>query len=392
MTQVQSADPARGLAPGEFAALAGVCYLDAASSGPLPERSRAALEAYNRRRAAGRLVDDDFMPILVRARRAAARLVNGGADEIALTPNTSFAINLAAAMLLQRRADGDDRSKIVLSAREFPANVYPWLELERVGYEVEIVPCDQFGRPDEERLAAHVDHADVALFALSAVQFATGWCADLARFGELCRKRDVFFAVDAIQGAGVVPIDPRACGIDLLASGGQKWLLSPWGTGFAWVPRERVTRYRPLHTGWLAYAASLEFATLVDYDRDLLDDARRFEVGSLPFPEFLAFAHALELITDIGVESIARHVRALQQPLLEWAATRDGALCLFDEAHAAGIVCVRVPAAETAFAALQREGVHCALREGVLRFAPHLYNDVADMERVVAILDRTAGA
>ncbi len=392
MSQVREGTVRGGLAAGEFEALSGVSYLNAASSGPLPERTRAALTAAHDRRAAGRLTNDDFMPSQERARAAAARLVHGGVDEIALVPNTSVGLNLAASFLLQRRAEGDDRSTIVVSDREFPANVYPWLELERVGYHVVIVPCDELGRPDEAGLLDRIDRGDVALFALSAVQFATGWSADLARFGAVCRRREILYAVDAIQALGVVPLDPRACGIDLLAAGGQKWLLSPWGTGFAWLPRENITRYRPLHTGWLAYTASRNFETLVDYDRDLLNDATRFEVGTLPFPEFLGFANSVELITEIGVDRIRDHVRALQQPLLDWAARRGDVRSLHDAAHAAGILCLRMPGAQTAFATLQRHDVHCALREGVLRFAPHLYNDLHEMERVVDILDNAVRA
>jgi len=375
------------LMAGEFEALAGVCYLNTASSGILPRRSRMVLEDALRRRSAGRLTEQDFMPSLSRARSAAARLLNAAVDEIALVPNTSVGLNLAASFLLQRRAEGDDRPTIVVSDREFPANVYPWLELERVGFRVELVPCDALGRPDEDALEARIDRDDVALLALSAVQFSTGWSADLARLGAVCRRREIFFAVDAIQAAGVVPLAPRAADVDLLAAGGQKWLCAPWGTGFTWVRREHITRLRPLHPGWLAYSASQDFATLTSYDRDLLDDARRFEVGSLPFPEMLAFAHSIEVILEAGVENIRAHVRALQQPLIEWAADR-GVLSLLDDAHASGILCLRTRAAEHAFAALQQAGVQCATREGVLRISPHLYNTSDDIDRVIETLDR----
>jgi selenocysteine lyase/cysteine desulfurase len=380
------------LAPGEFDALAGINYMNAAASGPLPERSRAALDAFHRRRASGRLHDDDFEPTLARARAAAARLLNAGTDEIALAPNTSVGINLAADFLLQRRADGDDRPVIVVSDREFPANMYPWLELERMGFRVAIVPCDVLGRPDEARLMERLERDDVAFFALSAVQFATGWSADLTRLGELCTRRSILFAVDAIQAAGAVPLDPRASGIDVLATGGQKWLCAPWGTGCVWVRRDLITRFRPLHTGWLAYSTSSDFATLLGYDRDLYDDARRFEVGTLSFTDFLAFALSVELLTGIGVDRIAAHIAAVQQPLLAWAAADAHVTCLHDARHASGIVCVRVPHADAAFAALEQAGVVCAVREGVLRFAPHLYSTVEEMEQVVAILQRMTGA
>lgn len=387
-----AASAAGGLAPEEFGALDGVCYLNAASSGPLPLRSRLALEDHVQRRAAGRLTEADFEPVLGRARAAAARLIDALPGEIALTPNTSVGLNLAAAFVLQQRADGDDRPGIVVSDREFPANMYAWLELERVGFEVRVVPCDALGRPDEVRLMEAVDRDDVALFALSAVQFATGWQADLRTFGAMCREREVLFVVDAIQALGAVPVRPHELGIDVLAAGGQKWLLSPWGTGFAWIAPQRILRHRLLHTGWLAYRAALDFSQLLTYDRDMLDDARRFEVGSLPYHDFLAFAHSLELLAGIGVERIATHVRMAQQPLLDWAAARDDVQCLHDDAHASGIVCVRLDGADRVFDALRSEGVQCAVREGVLRVAPHLYNDESDVRRVVRIAESSLTA
>ena len=375
------------LAPGEFDALAGIHYMNAASSGPLPERSRAALEAFNQRRASGRLDEGDFAPTLARARAAAARLLNAGVDEIALAPNTSVGINLAADFLMQRRADGDDRPVIVVSDREFPANMYPWLELERMGLRVVVVPCDERGCPDEARLRERLERDDVACFALSAVQFATGWNADLAAFGEICERRGILYVVDAIQALGAVPLAPRTCGIDVLAAGGQKWLCAPWGTGFVWVRRELVTRFRPLHTGWLAYSSSSDFSTLLGYDRDLYDDARRFEVGTLSFTDFLAFAHSVELIVEVGVERIAAHIARVHEPLLAWAAARNDVTSLHDPAHASGIVCVTVPNAQRAWDHLDRAGVVCALREGVLRFAPHLYSRVEEMDQVADILE-----
>lgn len=376
-----------GLAPGEFEALRGACYLNAASSGPLPARSVRALEAHARDRARAYLAEDDFEPVLARARAAAARLVGGAAAEIALTPNTSVGLNLAAAFAVQQRVAGDDRPVIVVSDREFPANMYSWLELERAGFQVRVVPCDPLGRPDEARLLEALDRDDVMVFALSAVQFATGWRADLALFGDLCRRRDVLFVVDAIQALGAVPLRPHELGIDVMAAGGQKWLCAPWGTGFAWIAPHRIGRYRLLHPGWLAYRAALDFSRLVAYDRELHEDARRFEVGSLPYHDFLAFAHSLELLDEIGVDRIFAHVRRVQQPLIDWAGTRADVESLQHEAHASGIVSVRMAAADRAHAALRAAGIQCAVREGVLRIAPHLYNDTAEMERVVSVVE-----
>src|SRR5690606_20589955 len=111
-------------------------FLNAASYGPLPRRAATAVQQYNERRAAASLTPADFGELLPRARRAAAGIVGCDPAEIALTPNTSVAINIGASIARQRRRQGDVRSTIVLSQGEFPANVYPWLALEGEGFRV----------------------------------------------------------------------------------------------------------------------------------------------------------------------------------------------------------------------------------------------------------------
>ena len=152
----------------EFPALSGGPYLNAASVTPLPERSRWMVEAYTARRANPHaLTGDDFEPTLDRARAAAARLVGGTPEEIALQSNTSYGINLAAHALPL-----EPGRRVLVSAREFPANVYPWMQLERSrGVRVDVIPADANGRPDEDRLMAELHRGDVGIFALSAVQY-----------------------------------------------------------------------------------------------------------------------------------------------------------------------------------------------------------------------------
>ena len=375
----------------EYPRLDGI-FLNAASYGPLPRRACAAVQRYNDRRAAADLAPSDFGDLLPRARRAAAAIVGAEPAEIALTPNTSVAVNIGASIARQRRQRGDDRSTIVVSHGEFPANVYPWLALEQQGFRVRLVPTDELGRPREAALLETLDDADTAVLALSAVQFATGHRADLERFGRICHDRDILFAVDAIQAAGVVPVDVRAARIAVLAAGAQKWLCSPFGTGFAFVRSDLARSWQPEQPGWLAFAASADFNRLCTYEYDLYEDARRFEVGTLAFPEFSAMAESLELILEIGVEAVWRHVQALQQPLLDWAAAREDVRVTspLDDAHRSGIVCLRTADVAATYHALAAAGVRCVLREGSIRFAPHFYNTADELARVVGLLERSS--
>ena len=375
----------------EYPRLGPGIYLNAASYGPLPQRALGAVERYNRRRAAGLLEPSDFGDLLPRARAAAAALVGAHPSEITLCPNTNVGVNLGASIARQRHRQGDPRRTIVVSEREFPANVYPWIALARDGLHLRRVPADPLGRPDEDAIFDALEDPDVAVLALSAVQFASGWRARLEAFGEVCRTREILFAVDAIQAAGVVPIDVRAAHIDVLAAGAQKWLCGPFGTGFAFVRSALCRLHEPELPGWLAFGASADFNRLCTYEYDLYDDARRFEVGTLAFPEFVAMAESLELIGDIGVPEIWAHVRALQQPLLEWAAGRDDVTVTSatDEPHRSAILCFRTADVAGTYAALQQAGVSCVLREGAIRLSPHFYNTADEMLRVVELLERS---
>jgi cysteine desulfurase / selenocysteine lyase len=374
----------------EFARLDGSIYLNAASYGPLPDRSVAAGRDFQERRGAAALQIDDFNANLARARRACARLVNAAESEIALTPNTSVGLNLAADLVRAHCTDG--RHTIVVPDREFPANVYGWLSLRRDGFRVEIMPVDAAGLPREDALLERLSRGDVAALAISAVQFSTGYRADLNRLGAACRQHGVLFVVDAIQALGAVPVDVAAGSIDVLACGGQKWLCGPFGAGFVYVRHDLGMAHEPHRPGWLSFRSTSDFTRLLDYSWDLWDDARRFETGSLGIQSFVELAHSIELILEVGVDRIFSHIRSLHAPLLDWAnACSDAEPLLCGPAHASGIVAVRVADAAAMNAALAAENIVCVTREGAVRFAPHLYNTATEMERVVRVLRTVCG-
>lgn len=369
----------------EFGQLDQLVYLNAASFGPLPERSRHAIQHFNTRRWRADLDDSDLMAPLVAARTAAARLIGAEPDQIALTPNTNTGLNIAAAATFSLR---DQRRAILIHDREFPANVYPWLALERMGFAVEIIPPHANGLPQEDVMFARIARGDVAVVSVSFVQFASGYRADVAALGRACREAGTIFVVDAIQGLGVVPLDVRTCDVAILACGGQKWLCGPWGSGFTYVRRDLIGQFEPLLPGWLSFAASHDFTQLLRYRYELLADARRFETGTLGFQDYLGLNESLELLLDLDVHRIWEHVRGLQAPIIAWANEHDipivSDLC---DGRRSGILCIRPPEADAVFDTLSSAGVRCAMREHSIRLSPHWYNTAADIGRVIDILD-----
>lgn len=366
----------------EFPSIGESVYLNAASVAPIPERARLEVERFNARRSSIHLLQEaDLTAPLVRSREAAARLVGASPDEIALGGNTSFGINLVAMGLPL-----EQRRTVVVSDGEFPANVYPWMAMS--GATLEVVPTDGRGLPDEERLLERLDGGDVGVFALSAVQFATGYLADVGRFGRFCRERGIVFVVDAIQSLGQVPMDVERCCVDVLATGGHKWLCSPFGSGFAYVRRELHSRLQPRAIGWTSMTASDDFGALTDYRWELRDGARRYEVATPGFQDFVGFSEAVELLLEVGVERIRSHQADITRPLVTWLEQHEAGLQSdLSPERRSGIVTFAPPDPPTVFAALTRAGVVCALREGAIRLAAHLYNTREEMERVVDVLD-----
>jgi selenocysteine lyase/cysteine desulfurase len=375
----------RALRAAEFPWTADTVYLNNAAVGPIPERTRRALDEFTAKRTAPHLLPDrELLAGLQAARAAVARLLNADPAEIALATNTSHGLNAAARALPLTPGD-----VVLVSDREFPANVYPWLLLRKRGVEVELAPCTPEGWPDEDYLVERLHDPRVRVLAISFVQFANGFRADLARLGAACRANGTFLVVDGIQGIGNSVLDVRETPVDVLACGGQKWLLSPWGSGFVYVRRELITALEPAVAGWMAFEGTDDFSRLTEYNPTFRADARRFEMVTLPYQDFYGMTASVTLLTELGVEDIAQYTRALHEPVVRWADEHGvPVVSPRDDAHRSAIVCLAPPHPAEAYHALKRAHVVCSLREGAIRLAPHCYNTVEEMERVLDVLDQ----
>jgi len=291
------------------------------------------------------LPDRELQAGLAEARAAAARLIGAHQDEIALTPNTSTGINVAARALPLARGE-----VVLVSDREFPANIYPWMNLADRGVSTEIAPVDARGFPDEARLLERLRDPAVRVLAVSFVQFSNGYKADLATLSAACRANGTFLVVDGIQGLGNSPLDVREIPADIIATGGQKWLLSPWGSGFLYVRRELIERLQPSAVGWMAFEGTDDFTNLVKYNNTLRRDARRFEVGTIPFQDLLGMTTSLSLLEGLTVDAISAYTRALAEPLLAWAREHEVRIVSpLDELHRSAIICLAPANATDAF-------------------------------------------
>ncbi len=267
----------------EFAALNdhGV-YLNSASVGPLPARSVAALAACNADRARPSTWGlERINHILGNSRRLAARLINADPDEIALMPNTTTGLNIAARALPLRSGD-----IVVTFDREFPANIYPWMRLSEYGVVLERIAPTADGWPDEARMMERLQDPAVRAVTVSLTQFSSGYTVDLAALSRTTRALGKWLVVDAIQAVGQLPVDVKETPVDFLACGAQKWLLCPWGSGFLYVRKELCQELEPTFAGWAAFIGSDDYTRLTSYDPRPWPDARRFELLTHAIQDF----------------------------------------------------------------------------------------------------------
>jgi cysteine desulfurase/selenocysteine lyase len=367
----------------EFPWTADTIYLNNASIGPLPERTRCALEAFNRKRAAPhQLPDRDIMAMMSGSRRLVADLIGAVPEEIALSINTGFGLSLAARALPLKAGD-----IVLASDKEFPANVYPWMLLKDIGVSLELAPTTPEGWPDESFLLERLTDPRVRVLAVSLVQFSNGYTVDLSRLSRATRASGTYLVVDAIQAVGQLQVDLKETPVDILSCGAQKWLLSPWGSGFVYVRRELIRELRPAVTGWMAFEGTDDFTRLTQYNDSLRGDARRFELITLPYQEFAGMNASLALLLSVGIPRIAQHLQELHGPVLRWAEQKGARVVSPTGERGSGILCVAPPDVGSAFRALKAAGVVASLREGAIRLSPHFYNTVEEMERVAEILD-----
>ena len=363
----------------------GSVYLNSASTGPLPERTRRSIGVLAERMCSPDYkLYDDHLAIPARSRELCAELIGARADEIAIGANTSFGLNLAASALPLEPGD-----RVLLMDGEFPANVYPWLNLERRGIRLEWIGRGPGGLPNEEAALERLTRGDIRAFAASSVSFSTGYRLDLETISNECQRHGTYLVLDGIQALGAVPLNVADTRVDIVACGGQKWLLSPAGSGFAYVRRELIDQLDPATVGWLSYRPSQDFGNLLNYALEPLDSARRFELGSYAFSNLDALNHSLSLLLELSVTGVEQHVRDVQQPLIDYVEAHPDYEWVSDVslAHRSGILTFRVPDISTAHERLCTAGITVSVREGAIRVATHCFNCREDIDFMISVLE-----
>ncbi|MEE8168886.1 MAG: aminotransferase class V-fold PLP-dependent enzyme [Candidatus Hydrothermarchaeales archaeon] len=347
-------------------------YFDASSLAPY---SKPVLEALNRfdaqQRDYGSAYFDKWGEEVEDCRRRIAELVGAKQSEIALTKNTSEGVNLVALLLDWKKGDN-----VVATNVDFPANVYPFLNLRNKGVEVKFIPGEKGITPRD--VEEHIDR-HTRLVTLSHVMYRDGFRLNVEEIGRICREQDVYFHVNATQSLGALELNVEKAKIDFLSAAGYKWLLSPLGSGFFFV-REELLDGSPV-LGWRSVKEPLAF-NATEYE--VADSARRFELGSLDIAAFLGMRAALELLAKIGLKKVEKRVLQLSSILSEELADLGEELLSDPKENRSGIVSIKKEATKEEL--LKNKVVATVV--DYIRFSPHIYNDEGDIHKLIEVLKK----
>jgi len=361
-----------------------IAYLNCAYLGPLSHAvASAGRRAMTSKAHPWHLSSEDFFTDTEVARALFARIINASPDDIALIPAASYGVSVAAHNLPLGAGQ-----TVVMLAEQFPSNVYAWRE-SAAHAGAELVAVERLG--DSDLTGAVLDAMDerTAIAALPNCHWADGALLDLQRVGARCRELGASLVLDVTQSVGVLPLDVQAIQPDFLATACYKWLLGPYSTGFLYVAPHRQAG-KPIEFNWRNRLGSQDFAGLVNYEDAYLPGARRFDVGECAgFQTLPAVIAALEQLLGWGVTAIGQTLAARNADIAEKAAAL-GLEAIDANRRAGHFLGLRSPTGfpSNLLGELRAEGVYLSVRGDSLRITPHVYNDDADVERLIHALRR----
>jgi cysteine desulfurase/selenocysteine lyase len=355
----------------EFPVCDGKTFLAHAGVSPLPRRVVDAMKQYME--ACTHDHQENVLPdeVVSETRVLAARLIEAGEGEIAFVGSTSMGLAMVAAGLHWERGDN-----VVCYRDDYPANVYPWMDLAWRGVETRFVEATPLGNVTVEDVERVVDKK-TKLVSLASVHFQTGWRLDVDRIGRFLRERGILFCLDGIQSFGALRTSMKF--VDFAAADAHKWLLGPLGTAIFYVRREHFARFHPPLVGWNS-ASSPNF--IAQESLTFKRDARRYEPGSLNLAGIVGLRAALQLIHECTIESIEARVLALAERAIA-CGTKAGFTVLgaTEGKGLSGIVSFSARGRDVAelHAKLEAAQVVTSLRycrdgKQCLRLSPHFYN------------------
>ena len=315
--------------------------------------------------------------------QVASRLINAGPEDIAVGSSaTELLCSLAWAI-----SPSKDQN-VVSTEIVFPSTVYPWQRVaSSTGCEIRLAK--------EKNNFIHIDEIitlidqHTAVVCISHVEYGNGQTLDLHLLAEAAHEHGALLVVDATQSAGAIPIDVQACSVDALISGAYKWLCGPFGAAFMYLAPHLQTKLEPGLVGFRSHKNMWDLdANRIDYPQA----AQKFEYSTMAFGCAVGLTKAINFLNTIGVENIFQYNRQLADILVTGLRSRDAVITSpLDGKDRSSIVTAYFENIDSKeiITGLKVAKVFVSSRASAMRFSPHLYNTVEDINSALAEIDNS---
>jgi selenocysteine lyase/cysteine desulfurase len=318
-------------------------------------------------------------------RTQAAEFIGADAEEVAITRNTTEAMNAVATGI-----DLEPGDEVLTTNHEHGGGMVCWQYLRKYrGIEIKYIEMPKPVRTKQEIVNLVREHLTprTKVCSFSHIETINGVIMPLAEIAALTRPKGILLVCDGAQAPGMMPVDVKALGVDTYAYSGHKWLLAPKGTGLLYIRKEVQDRVHPtfLFSGYKSYTASS---------------------GTRGIPRILGYGMTMDFHSAIGRERITARCRQLnaylrsqldELPSLQCLTSADPELSCalmsygLDQGKAADVVRrlreehqVILKPAQSTYAFCEEELPRKSYN--AIRFSTHIFNDEADIDRGVGIL------
>lgn len=305
-------------------------------------------------------------------RKILAEFIAADREEIGFTTNTSHGMNIVAQFL-------KNKGSVLTMRDEFPSTTFPWINQNTNIKFVEPVN-NAFPISEIEKTLT----PDIKILITSYVQYKTGFRQDLEELGELCKRKNLIFVVNATQALGIFPVDVKKCNIDFLMFTGLKWATAGYGIGGLYINKKWLKKDDFPFAGWRSVK---EPEKMDNTDLDLKNEASVIESGCPHFPNIFALGGALQMFKKTGKDDITNRVLFLNH-FLEEKLKEIGieVISQQENKNRSGILIAKVPNAKEVVSKLFEKNIIVSARGEGVRVSTSIFNNEEDIKILISEL------
>ena len=329
------------------------------------------------------------------SRDVVAKFINAKSKEVVFTRGASSALNLVASSY--GMANINEGDEIITSELEHHSNVLPWQNVAKVKKGVlKYIPLDSEGKITVDGFKKVLTNK-TKVVALTYVSNVMGYITPIEEIIELAHSVGAVVIVDGAQAVPHMKVDVKALDCDFLAFSGHK-MLGPTGVGVLYGKYKHLQKMEPIEFGG-------DMNDNVDlFESHFKDAPFKFETGTPPIAEVIAFKEAIKYLENIGFDKIIAHQDMLTKYLMDKITKIEG-VKVYNASATTGVVSFNIHDAHPHDVSTMFDEEHVALRAGhhcaqlitkwlevpgTLRACVYIYNTLEDVDKFIEAVKKAA--